>query len=214
MKSKSRKVFYPLLLTALLALSASSSAEAARYYFSQKFTENRQLTGYVDGVDNTSDNSRAEPDGIPDNHIKAFFEGWTELKHLVVNFSDSTYWEKMNCTIYSCDDHVSPYELDYDITNKTLYFYSKDNEAYFQGVLDSKPRLGKRSFSFNPPIDGKKGYFYTTFLPNGNDEIYTDDRSFDAIGPLVVSQTTPVPAALFLFVSAFSGLILLLRSKS
>lgn len=207
MKTKPLNLFYTLLLTALITLSISASAEAARYYFSQKLTENGRISGSFTGEDTGSRNLEDgyNENNSPDGKITSFANDFYEITEFKMYYSGNSFLNGLNCKDNSCGHQLQRFE--YDIANNTLsllnYGYKNENSgAWYIDFIAPDTFVGGASL-------------VAQFFSHDGSSAYPSVRKqFKATSPLVITQTTPIPAALFLFASGFSGLILLLRDKS
>lgn len=206
MKIKNLNLFYPLLLTALITLSASSSASAARYYFSQKLTENGRISGSFEGEDTGSRITEEwyDENDSPDGKITSFLSDFYEITEYKIQYSGNSFLNGLNCKDNNCGHYPKQFEYDIASNQLSLLDYGHKNGNDGTWYID-----------FTAPGTFVGGASLVAQLFSHASSAYPSIyREFKATGPLVVTQTTPIPAALFLFASGFSGLILLLRGKS
>ena len=185
-----------IFITALQA----PAANAAYYAFSQTFSENLQIRGYFSGEDTYDDaNSTQGQDGkLNQSTVGDFTVG--DMSNFKIHYSGSAMFNKVSCLNLGVGEcGFSPYantEMSYNITRNEFdegFRLALYKNAYHNGVWGTwYQTISSESISWR-------------FFPAGSIDYY--ELTFSALAPMSITQIeppidTPVPAALWLFLSA------------
>ncbi|MEQ1560301.1 MAG: hypothetical protein ABL933_15375 [Methyloglobulus sp.] len=180
------------LLILFLGLIVSANANAARYYFSQDFTDdfndNGHVTGYFDGEDGLDGST---PDGkiVGGYNVFSLFD---EVSNFGIRYSGNAFFSKFNCG-NDCGAYLQ--DLTYDINNNSL-----------QSLISYDENNG---WNVDYSIYGDAGAGQLGFvLFDGANPISL--HIYNSTGPVTVSTIppigTPIPGAIWLFLPSFAWL--------
>lgn len=210
-----------------LVFLGASRAFAARYYFSQPFTNNITITGFFDGEDTIDAAGNPIPDGHIDQREVSFIE-YIGTGHPVLN---QRGW---NPNHYANVQHI----LDYNLTENSFTYDSSGfdgnkNPTYANGQYISPGDSSVIDFSgfyyyhfhfTSSSVVAGKLWGINSCLQNGFESpcppevpgFYSEKIvEANALEPAIVSTTpaVPIPSALLLFSSGLLSLVLARKKR-